>query len=275
MKVSVIITTYERPSLLKRAIQSVLNQDFTAFELIIVDDGSRTYDMAELVAPLRDPRMFFFLNGTNQGSARSLNVGLSFAQGEYIAILDDDDYWSDSQKLSKQVRFLEEHPEWVVVGTNGKVNLIDDAGSLIRVVNTNVPLGDGQIRNQMLVNNSIAHVSAMYRRAAAEKVGVYDETLPRGKDWDLMLKLGTVGKMANLADYCVVFDEKRKVSLKLGDSWSKLKVLVRHRNNYPHFMEAFSVECVRWSIFLSLSVLRWPWCHAAPHASRREPEPEA
>ncbi len=250
-KVSVIITTYNRPEELRRAVQSVLRQDFKNFELIIVDDGSnKKGDLP------KDARIRYFRNEKNMGGTYSLNRGLKEARGEFICPLDDDDEWIDTQKLSKQLRFFENNPDYVAVGTNAEVRLLDNNGELIKTLKTNLPLSDEEIRNQLIFTNMVAHVSSMYRKEKALEVGGYDKRLERGKDWDLFLKLGRVGKLANIPDVAVRFDEKRKIGLKYKDSKAKLRVIWKHRD-YPHFLQSFIVELVRMGVFGALNLIKY------------------
>lgn len=92
---SVIICTYNRPSLLVRAIESVLAQSFSNFEVIVVDDHS-PQDMGELVEGFGDARIRFLRQAENRGVAHSTNLGLQAATGEYISILNDDDCFAPS-----------------------------------------------------------------------------------------------------------------------------------------------------------------------------------
>lgn len=252
--VSVIITTYNRPGTLRRAIESVLNQDFKNFELIVVDDGSAP-ETKKLVKSFNDPRIIYARNPKNLGGTKSLNIGLKRARGKYICPLDDDDEWIDRRKLSKQLNFLEKHPDYVAVGTNAEVRLLNGIGEFIKLVKTVVPLSDEEIRNRLIFTNLIAHVSSMYRRDKALTVGGYDEDLERGKDWDLFLKLGKIGKLANIPDVCVRFDEKRKIVLKYKDSKAKLRIILRHIA-YPNFLRSFMTELVRMCVFSILNLIK-------------------
>ena len=101
-KISVIMTVYNtEEKYLREAIESVLNQTFSDFEFIIVDDGS-TNNAVEVVKSYRDERIKLVLNGKNLGMAKSSNIGLEMAQGEYIARMDSDDI-SLPERFEKQV----------------------------------------------------------------------------------------------------------------------------------------------------------------------------
>jgi glycosyltransferase EpsE len=127
--VSIVIPTYNRVSMLEKAIESVFAQSFKDWELIIIDDAStdetekRMTDLdakEEAVKYMRIPRI------NDKGISEYLNIGLRNASGKYIARIDDDDYWCHNDKLKMQVEFLDNNPEYVVVG--GGVILVDEKG---------------------------------------------------------------------------------------------------------------------------------------------------
>ncbi len=236
LRVSVVITTYNRNQYLGEAIASVLNQDFANFELIIVNDNPSDLKTDGVVHAYTDNRIRYIKNEKNLGGTKSLNVGLQNAKGEFIAILDDDDMWASPQKLSAQVRFLDEHPDAVAVGTNMIVMSLDGREIGRRQYITS----DREIKKNFFWANSIAHSSVLYRKGAALSVGGYDESLPRGKDYDLWLKLGIVGKLAVLPEYFLKyrkdsFDDKNLVKKRLTDMRATSVVMWRHRKEYPHF----------------------------------------
>lgn len=260
--VSVIITTFNRSAYLREAIRSVLNQDFSDLELIVVDDASPSEETTHVVGSFSDPRISYIKNKTNVGSTASLNIGLGAAKGKYIAILDDDDIWIDREKLSKQVGFLEERPDYVLVGTNV---IVVDGETKKELTRTQFPRGDGEIRRTIFRSNPFAHSSVVYMREKALMAGGYDKKLPRGKDYDLMIKLGKVGKMAVLQDYSLMYREAlpegaELVRRRLRDARATSTVLLGHRGEYPGFLWAYVKIFTRVSIFyvfLVVPALYW------------------
>lgn len=120
--VSVIIPTYNRAPYLARAIHSALAQEYSPIEIIVVDDGS-TDDTSQVIASFRD--QIISVRQNNRGVSSARNTGLKMARGEYIAFLDSDDFWA-KEKLSEQVKALEEHPDcnvcytwWITVDEHG------------------------------------------------------------------------------------------------------------------------------------------------------------
>jgi len=115
--VSVVITTRNRARLLLRALRSVLEQGYGNLEIIVVNDFSSDDTRKVLKEFSRGQKnLRFFNNPKNLGIVKSLNLGIKNARGFYIARLDDDDAWLDKEKLSKQVRFLDSRPDYVLVG---------------------------------------------------------------------------------------------------------------------------------------------------------------
>lgn len=114
-KISVVMPVYnQKESYLREAIESILNQTYTDFEFIIVNDGS-TNNAEEIILSYKDDRIVY-IKQENQGVAKALNKGLDNAQGEYIARMDSDDI-SLPHRLAKQVEYLEKHPEVSILGS--------------------------------------------------------------------------------------------------------------------------------------------------------------
>jgi len=128
-RVSIIIPTYNRVDMLEKSIESVFSQSFTDWELIIIDDAS-TDGTEERMTKLseREPAINYMRipRITGKGISEYLNIGLRNSRGEYIARIDDDDFWCHKDKLKMQVEFLDKNPEYVVVG--GGVILVDKDG---------------------------------------------------------------------------------------------------------------------------------------------------
>ena len=109
--VSVIIPTYQRPNYLKEAIESVISQTYSDWELLVVDDGSPIDNIRGVTQHFcdRDARVRY-IRQAHAGVCEARNTGIRFAQGKYVAFLDDDDRWT-AEKLERQVAYMEGHPE--------------------------------------------------------------------------------------------------------------------------------------------------------------------
>jgi len=177
-RVSVIISTYNRKDLLKRAIRSVLNQSMQDFELIVVDDCS-TEDVERAVSDFGDPRIRYIRTTQNSGhDSLPKNMGIRAADGEYVCFLDDDDeYRIDALKIL--TRYADESKAEVVYGDyliDGKPGWsIDFSGT------------------RLAQHNYISMIVAMTRREALISVGGFDQDIPKFKDWNLWLRLHKSG----------------------------------------------------------------------------------
>jgi glycosyltransferase involved in cell wall biosynthesis len=238
--VSVLLATYNGGRFIRRAIQSVFNQTFSNCELIVIDDCSNDGTFEILKEFENEERVIRLRNEVNLGYQKSLNRGMREARGEYIAIIDDDDRWLDEDKLKKQVEFLASHPEYVLVGADRVI--VDEDGS--ELARPSLPKSDEEIRGKMLERNCFAHSSVMYRKSAAVKVGCYRESrYPYSEDYDLWVRLGTIGKLANLPIYGGGYTVRgRKVGynfrLRFIPAVRSMVLISHYKNKYPHYWRA-------------------------------------
>lgn len=177
-----------------QAIESMLDQSFPDFELIIIDDCSsdRTWDIVQEYAR-RDQRIKPLQNEQNSRICHTLNRGLDVARGEYVARMDGDD-WSHPDRLRLQLDFLEEHPEVVVCGTAIEVCNEDLEGQHTRTYNTT----DAEIRAALFRYSPFCHPAIMARTPAMREVGGYNPAFSVSQDYDLYFRLGQLGQLANL-----------------------------------------------------------------------------
>lgn len=187
--VSIILPTYSRADLIPHAIKSVLDQSYEDFELIIVNDAS-TDHTADYLDSLTDERIQVVHNPENLRLPKTLNRGLQQAKGMYIARIDDDDRWHDTDKLKKQVAYLQSHESVVLLGTS-----YDMDAAVYKM-----PIDDEAIRRQMLFRCPFQHSTVLFRKEVAESKITYDENLKICEDWDLWARLGELGHLANLPD---------------------------------------------------------------------------
>jgi len=195
-KVSVVMSVYNGERYLREAVESILNQTFTDFEFIIIDDGSTDSTWQILTAyAMRDPRIVLIRNEKNVGLTKSLNKGLALARGEYIARQDADDV-SLPQRLERQVAFLDNHAEFALVGC--RPLLIDKAGNTSSI--KQVPTDWNVLRAALLIENVLCHGSVVLRRVCLETVGFYREFFRAAQDYDLWLRIIEQYPVANLAE---------------------------------------------------------------------------
>ena len=186
-KVSVIIPTYNRAHLIGKAIQSVLNQTYQDFEVIVVDDGS-TDNTEEVIKEFqkKDKRIKYIKHEKNKGYPKALNTGIKAAKGEYIAFQDDDDEWL-TEKLEKQMKVFENAPAKVGVVYTGFWRI--ENNKKIYIPYSWVKQKEGNIHKGLLKGNFIGTPAALVRKECFEKVGMFDERLPCLQDWELWIRI--------------------------------------------------------------------------------------
>jgi len=174
--VSVEIITHNRANLLKHAIQSVLNQTYQDFEIIVVDDGS-TDNIWEVVESFSDYRIRYIRHEQRRGGAAARNTGVQAARGKYMAFLDDDDEWLP-KKLELQISRIRESPENVALIYTGSRHISNG-----QTVKTLIPRKRGCIFEDMLYGNCTGNASTLLvRMSVFSKVGLFDENKLRGVD---------------------------------------------------------------------------------------------
>jgi glycosyltransferase involved in cell wall biosynthesis len=181
--VSVVIASYNMGVSLPLAVQSVLDQTYTNYEVIIIDDGSTDDTQAGLKPYLLDSRVKYFYQ-ENKGQTVAKNKGISETKGHFIAFLDADDIWSPD-KLEKQMPCFSLSPSIGVVYSN--VGYIDEHGAGIDGWKIN--FHSGWVSGKLLIDNFVPFSSVVVRRECFEKVGLFDKRYRMGIDYDLWLRM--------------------------------------------------------------------------------------
>lgn len=232
---SIVMATYNpNCSLFKMAIQSVLCQTFGNFELIIVDDGSDT-PIEPFVKSITNDRRVRIYRIKNSGLGAALNYGIEKSSSNYIARLDDDDLMLP-ERLEKQVRYLDNHPEVSCVGTW----FYDKYGMKI-FPHREYPTEHNEIvRSLLKFRFSLAHTTLMFRRSSFEQIGGY-RIQGGGQDLDLELQLGTVGKLSNVPEilncYTMSANGLGTVNSKKYEAYLFALEDVVKRKLYPEYMD--------------------------------------
>jgi glycosyltransferase involved in cell wall biosynthesis len=193
-KISIVLAVYNGANFVSEAVKSILNQTFSDFELIIINDGSS--DNSERVLNFfNDPRIIRIKNERNLGLIRSLNAGIKIARGEYIARMDADDV-SIQNRLEKQVEFLENNKNIGVLGT--AVYCIDKKGLIISELIQ--PLSHEAIIWKMCFECALIHPTVMMRRNILPEDGPYSLEFRHIEDTELWMRLAEKVRFANLPD---------------------------------------------------------------------------
>src|SRR3990172_8452891 len=191
-RVSVIIPSYNHEKYVAQTIQSVLDQTYQDFEIVITDDGSTDSTVEEL-EKFKDSRIRIFTFKNNMGACVAAKKCILESKGEYIAVLSSDDMFLPD-KLEKQVKFLNEHPEiWIVFGY---AHIIDEDGNDFCDENHfyyNIFKQPNRTRFEWLnyffyTGNALCHPSALIRRRCYEEIGYYDERLAQIPDFDFWIR---------------------------------------------------------------------------------------
>ncbi|MDF0604318.1 glycosyltransferase [Neisseriaceae bacterium TC5R-5] len=192
--VSVIMATYNHADFVKQAIESVLVQQGVRFEFLIADDGSSDRTR-EVVASIKDVRIQFFPNEVNRGACVVTNELIERASGEFIALINSDDYWTTTDKLAYQVQIMRERPS--VGACFGRARIIDRDGRAIH--KTSLPFGtvfdqenrsQGQwLRRFFDLGNCICHPTMLIRKSCYDELGMYNNRLRQLPDFDMWIRL--------------------------------------------------------------------------------------
>jgi glycosyltransferase involved in cell wall biosynthesis len=196
---SVVMTVFNGERFLRQAIDSVLSQTFSDFELIIINDGSTDGTASTLESYEKNDSRVRVYHQENKGLIESLNRGCGLARGKYIARMDADDV-SVPDRLERQIGFLEKHEKVGLLG--GAFEGIDDQGR--RVFLDQLPLEDEPIRAAFRsFSFPICHPAVMMRKQAFDATGGYRAQFLHGEDYDLFYRIIERWRVANLPEVVV------------------------------------------------------------------------
>jgi glycosyltransferase involved in cell wall biosynthesis len=197
-KVTVFIPAYNREKYIGEAIESILAQSYTNFEILLIDDGS-TDGTVDIMHSFSDSRLRIIRNETNLGIPRTRNKGIEHARGEFIAMLDSDDR-AFPTRLEKQVNFLEAHHDFAQVGS--WCRMMDQQGRPLKKIKRQ-PILPEDVDVQLLFRCSLSNRSIMARTRILREYG-YRNDYPRCQDYDLHMRLAKKYKLGNLPE-CLVY----------------------------------------------------------------------
>jgi len=193
-KISVIMPLYNAEKYVEKSIESILNQTYKDFELVIVNDQC-TDQSVKIVENIHDSRIRLFHNEVNQGIAYTRNKGIELAQGEYIALMDDDDI-ADLSRMEIESMYLDEHRDIDVVG--GRHCEIDEHDKILHLIKE--PLNNpNYIRAYLMLYNAVANGSAMIRREFIDKYNIrYADNCFGMEDYKFWIDCSINGKISNI-----------------------------------------------------------------------------
>jgi glycosyltransferase involved in cell wall biosynthesis len=198
-KITVIMSVFNGERYLEESINSILGQSYKNFEFIIADDAS--HDKTPRILKhwaTKDPRIKIITNTKNIGLTVSLNKAIRRARGEYLARQDFDDI-SLNQRFEKQIEFLKEHPEVMILGTFGFVTNSD--GKILREMT--LPTSFAEIKKELIKRNPFIHTSVMMKKDFINEIGGYNEKFRISQDYELWFRSLRKGRAENLPLFLV------------------------------------------------------------------------
>ena len=200
--VSVVMATYnDKPEYIRESLDSMINQTYKNFELLIMDDSTDKETKATIDCYGFDPRIHIYREERKLGFVASLNKGLNLSKGDYIARMDGDDV-SSTDRLKKQVEYLDTHLTTDILG--GQMSVIDEKSQVTG--SRSYPLGGMKLITYFTMRSPVAHPAVMFRRGIVDAGHRYDESYPKAEDLDFWIRLYNEGyRFNNLPDTIVNF----------------------------------------------------------------------
>jgi glycosyltransferase involved in cell wall biosynthesis len=227
--ICIIIPVYNRILPLERALQSVQQQTFQNFKVIVVDDHS-----SEDIQPVVQKFGFSYLQTVGKGVSAARNTGLRSSKSKHIAFLDSDDEWLPT-KLEKQIEFLNQNPELSIVHTN---EIWIRNNQQVKQSLKHRKSG-GRLFSQCTNLCLIAPSSVLVQRSLFDKVGLFDESFPVCEDFDLWLRMTAVENIGFLNEPLVIkhagHEDQLSMQFHSMDLW-RVRALAKHFNN-PNLSE--------------------------------------
>lgn len=220
-KVTVLMSVLNGAEYLKVAIDSILAQTFEDFEFVIINNGSSD-GTQQIIAAYNDPRIIYLNNERPLTLTQALNQGLNIARGDYVARLDADDI-ATPDRLTKQVQFLDQHSDVVLLGSNLQ-NFELDASKLIRPLpSPRMPCEHDEIFECLASSNPVGHVTMMFRLKEVLEMGGYPDHLIYAQDLGLLQRLAPHYRFAALAER-LTYVRQHSCQISSLDSWAHIRL---------------------------------------------------
>ena len=235
---SVILPVYNGGKYLADAIESILIQTYSNFELIIINDGSSD-SSADVISSFTDFRIRYYKQ-TNIGLAETLNRGIELAEGKYIARMDQDDI-SFPDRFNKQIEFFESHPDHAMVGTWCEIWEIDKKVDRFH----KHPTENVILQFKLLFNNPFVHSSMMIRKSCLDLIGGYSTTPDRSppEDYELWSRVARVYQVANIPQILHAYREVPNSMSRDGVDPFLAKIVKLSAENIHHWVnDRFSFD---------------------------------
>jgi glycosyltransferase involved in cell wall biosynthesis len=201
--ISVLLPVYNGSAYLEESIKSILDQTYSNFEIIIINDGS-TDESPLIIQKFKDDQRIRFFNQQNQGLSAALNRAIGLAKGKYLARQDQDDI-SLPLRFEKQIEFLENHPDYAMVGTWAEI-----LGEKTRTRRSHKhPAESSILKFDLLFNNPFVHSSVMMRKSTFDQIGLYstDKSRQPPEDYELWSRIAKKFEVANIPEILLIYRE--------------------------------------------------------------------
>lgn len=254
--ISVIIATKNGSKTIKKAIDSVLMQSvfkdsvkYPGAEIIIISDGSTdgVVDYIKQTFAANLGRIHILENSQSVGPGRARAQAIKQSHNPYIAILDDDDWWLNPNKLQNQIEFLDAHPHTAVVGAE-KTQFVSESGNQLFWYTARTD--PTQIHNNMLIRCPLVNSSVVFRKKIYDSVGGLSD-LRLAEDYDLWLRIGQVSEITNIPDTETAYTLRKNSASgsngKHGTALARtvLMLVKKYRHAYPNYYKGLLKGYVR------------------------------
>lgn len=258
--ISVILPVYnEKEDYLRSSIKSILNQTYSDFELIILDDGSTDLECLSLLNYYEktDARIRLIHQKENQGLTKILNQGLRLAQAPYIARMDSDDI-AHPRRFEKQIHFMRNSPDVTLCGTWAFIIDEDD-----KILGRQCGFTDYDgIKNTIITINSFIHSTWFFKKSAIIDIGGYSEKMLKAQDYELLLKMIIHYKVANIPEILLDYRVSDKsISFKNNKDQERYAIRARlealRKYGYPKYQYLKMIRPLFFYLFIPSSVKKF------------------
>ena len=239
-KVTVLMPVYNGEKYLKKSIESILDQTFTDFEFLIIDDGS-TDESLELIKSYDDTRIKIIVHEQNKGLIKTLNEGIELAAGDYVARMDGDDV-SLPERLEKQIAFMDNNQDVAVCGTWTKS--MNENG---KIVSTMKSLSGILLKYNYWKPSPMIHPSVMMRKSLIKEF-LFSVDAASAEDYDLWLRIVKKHRIFNIKECLLLYRiHGENISTKRRDE--------QLLSSYNSFLKNFEIENISLEDFLAVASL--------------------
>ena len=245
---TVVITCFNYGHYLKGCIESVLNQSYRDYEIVVIDDGSTDNTSAVMQDYLALPNLKY-IRQENGGQAKAKNRGIENAQGRFVAFLDADDMW-EKEKLQKQLPLFYTDEIGVVFS---RARFIDEIGQPLDYLVTGKYLvpHKGKVSEFLFLDNFVPFSSSIVRRQCLERCGGFDESFKMGIDWDLWLRLSVLYEFDYIEEPLMTYRMRHTGQMSQNaeerQRWSD-RIMKQFKDNYPGIL---SIETIRQAAYIT------------------------